>query len=167
MGKSKPPGDRSRSHFMFSYREHRWFGDTEIDSKESFEQAMSQQASFQTWEEVKPGPRANLNAYTCEEFASVEAFQTQAEEELPGESRLLKTIFQSPFDKLKAMMNAEGWKFVTGWTHTFEGNHNDTEIHVVLEKKDHAAKPAKKPAAKKSPAKKAATKKPKAAEKKK
>jgi hypothetical protein len=41
-------------------------------------------------------------------------------------------VVELPFEKLAVLMAAGNWRFVGGDFMEFEGNHNDTEITVIL-----------------------------------
>jgi hypothetical protein len=149
MAKSK--AESARSVFLFSYHEHDW--DTGEEEQGDFTQRFLQEAQQRSWAPVEAGTPDEIDQYLDPEVTTVEALRAWCEEVL-SDYEYPEGTLDAPFAKLNAKMKAEGWKFVSGVFYEFEGNHNDTEIFVVLEKT------AQRPPAKKAPTKKPTTKKP-------
>lgn len=147
MGKSKPPAAGARTLFLFSFHEHEWDVETEEEGESA--QLMLQRAHEQNWNAVT-GP-GRIEEYIDPEVTTIEDLWARVEEVME-DYEAPEGMFEIPFNKLKAKMKAERWKFVSGEFFEFEGNHNDTEIFAVLEKTRRQA--ATKAATKKAPAKK-------------
>jgi hypothetical protein len=121
------PGDRAV--FMFSFHEH----DGEGFDEEPTEQEIVQTVASWDWEFQRMGkPGAGIYDKIEFEPTSVEALMALARESMDG--YMPEVAIQLPFDKLKALMEQGGWRFVCGDYMEMEGNHNDTEISALLEK---------------------------------
>ena len=122
----------TRRVFMFSYHEHDWVGG--VEGQEAAGQAILQMVTGQEWTPVDTfGPEAIEQNYDPD-TKSVDDLMARVREILVDEWELPLKAVQIPFGKLKAIIARDGWVFVSGWFCEFEGNHNDSEIHVVLEK---------------------------------
>src|SRR5262245_18942019 len=110
MAKKKPkfqPGDRAV--FMFSYHEHDDKGLTD----ETTEQEIVQTVSSWDWEFQRMAePGFGIYDEVEIEPTSVEELMAQARESMDG--YMPKGAIQLPFDKLKALMEQGGWRFVCG-----------------------------------------------------
>jgi hypothetical protein len=121
------PGDRAV--FMFSFREH----DDEGLTTETTEQEIVQTVASWDWEFQRMAePGFGIYDEVGIEPTSVEALTAQARESMDG--YWPEGAIRVPFDKLQALLERDGWRFVCGEFTEFEGNHNDTEINALLEK---------------------------------
>ena len=132
MGQNNTPTGERRA-FVFRYDEHEWMGD--VKGAEPFAQRMLLQADVQTWAAVPVSTPNAIEQHTDPEITSLDDLRARVEESLIEEADLPPEVVRLPFKKLHSMMKRSGWRFVSGTFLEFEGNHNDTEIHVVLEKK--------------------------------
>jgi len=130
--------ERSLHAFEFCFCEREY-----IDiggSGELSEQLMQQVVASRTWEpdfdvaldklcEV-PDP-----AYYCEDGVDTfDALMARTEQSLDGQWPELLPVLSIPFDKLKVLVDREGYRFVCGRVTDFDDKYNDTTIHVLLEK---------------------------------
>jgi hypothetical protein len=120
-----------RRVFCFSFGEHDSSELWDEADDASTEQVMTQILASKSWAEVKPG---SMDTHTEPEERTLDAFIAATLELLVNESGMPPGVVQIPFDKLKELMADGGWTFVGGGVMPFEGNHNDTEIEVVLER---------------------------------
>lgn len=159
MGKSQKPTATVRRAFQFSFREHSAIDHGQCNSKEAYEQALFQAMQNQNWTELELRRPTDIEWYIEPEVTTVDGLQALFLGTFAEEIPLQESVLRFPFDKLRAMLTATGWRFISGTFSIFESHHNDTEIRAVLEmSEDQApAKKAPKPVAKKKPAKKAPT----------
>jgi hypothetical protein len=84
------------------------------------------------WEQQ--GQADDFSSSCDAEVRSIDDLINRARAFFVAEQHEPEEVVQIPFDKLAALMAHGGWSFVGGDFMEFEGNHNDTEITVVLEK---------------------------------
>ena len=124
------PGDRAV--FMFSFHEH---DDDGLDEA-STEQEIVQMIASWDWEfqrTAKPGANY-ISDPDGGDPATIEELSALVHNEVGEGSGIPEGALQIPFDKLKVLLERDGWRFVCGSYTEFEGNHNDTEIEALLEK---------------------------------
>ena len=116
-----------RGYFVFSFHEHEaeW---TVAD------QGMVQTAAQEEWVLEETGAPNAFEERCIEEIETVELLRTLVRATMVGEWKLPPQVVELPFQKLRVLIAREGWRFVGGDFLEFEGNHNDTEIRVVLER---------------------------------
>jgi hypothetical protein len=132
--KSKPGDQRKfnrgdRAIFMFSFHEHDGGG---LRVKSTDQEAAQMIASWD-WEFqkiVKPTKRAK----SVVNDDGIEALMEQGRAVMVDDWGMSAVVVELPFEKLRALLARDGWRFVSGMFIEFEGNHNDTEIIAVLEK---------------------------------
>ena len=133
--KKKQPVFKSgdRAVFMFSFHEHDndLFADEDGDPIERPVQEIVQTVASWDWEYQRKADEDDIADGTEQELTSVKALSTHVKEEM---GHWPAGALRIPFDKLKALMERDGWKFVCGNYTEEEGNHNDTEIDAILEK---------------------------------
>jgi hypothetical protein len=96
-------------------------------------EAFVRQLEARDWEQ---GPdEDDLFDYCDPEVESIGDLMDRAREYFVDEEDQPDEVVQIPFDKLAALMSRGGWSFVGGLFEEFEGNHNDTEITIVLKPK--------------------------------
>ena len=117
--------------FLFTFNEHEHFDDVE-DADEAA-RVLLQHARRQGWEAVSRPPALLEECREQPEELRASLESALLGEDLPAEAQaVLREAIRVPFDKLAAKIAAEGWTFAGGQLWEFEGNHNDTEIYVVL-----------------------------------
>jgi hypothetical protein len=124
-----------RMRFVFSYGEHEpWLPPDAPQESEAVDQAFVRFVGGREWE--RQGPVANdLSRYCDPAIQSIGDLMHRAREFIVDGGGYPDELVQIPFDKLAELMTRGGWSFVGGSFMEFEGNHNDTEIEVVLERK--------------------------------
>lgn len=113
---------------MFSYREHDW----SVEDEEGLQKELLRRAKKEQWVRLR-GPEGKRAAQGCD-VASLKELEERVRGTLVGEWQMPKEAVELPFMRLREMMAREGWRFRSGGFEAMEGNHNDTEICVVLEK---------------------------------
>jgi hypothetical protein len=96
------------------------------------------------WEQ-QDSTEDDLSRDCSPEVRSVDDLMDRAWQFFVSENDHPEEVVQVPFDKLAALMACGGWSFVGGSFMEFEGNHNDTEITVVLERMGSMAEPGTAP----------------------
>jgi hypothetical protein len=116
-----------RCYFVFSFHEHeaKWTGT---------DQGMMQTAAQENWVLEETGASNAFEERCIERIETVELLRTFVRAMMVGGRKLPPQVVQLPFEKLKALIAREGWRFVGGDFLDFEADHNDTEIRVVLER---------------------------------
>jgi hypothetical protein len=121
----------TRSVFMFSFREHEWM--TDVEGEEEFDLMASQFIQQGTWTWVEAKTQGEIDRYCDDATERYADFAGRVRESLE-EMNVPEELAKVPFDKLEELMGRDGWTFAGGTFYEFEGNHNDTEIFVVLKK---------------------------------
>jgi hypothetical protein len=138
MSEKKKRDNRERAggkqvRFVFGYHEHEgpsYSGPPR--PREDEEREMVREVRQWEWEQEGP---ADLSRDCDQNIRSLADLMTRAREFIVEEGGYPDELVQIPFDKLAVLMDRGGWSFVGGDFMEFEGNHNDTEITVVLERK--------------------------------
>jgi hypothetical protein len=134
----------TRGYFVFNFRDQ--FGNGtplgELATGEAVnDQAFVQMVAMEQWQKQKEWAVKNSDEEEAEdeefdeEFTSVDELVERLREYADESGPWFADVVQFPVEKLKSLMARDGWRFVSGSLWEFEGNHNDTEIHVVLERR--------------------------------
>lgn len=126
----KPTGQQ-RVMFVFDY--HECHADDVPRGGWTGEDDFLRQLKGRAWEQ-KDAAEEILSGYGDSEIQSIDALTDRVREFFVAENGQPEEVVQIPFDKLTALMTQGSWSFVGGSFMEFEGNHNDSEITVVLEK---------------------------------
>lgn len=117
--------------FRFSYDEHQW-----LDDDDDPQDVMLKAAREQPWEPKEELTQAEAELHRDEDILTLDDLEERVCATLVNEWDLPREAVQIPLRRLAELMQREGYRFVGGSFLEFEGNHNDTEIEVVLEKLD-------------------------------
>jgi hypothetical protein len=124
-----------RVRFVFSYGEHEpWLPPDAPPEGEAVNQAFVRHLRQREWEPVGPAGD-DFSSYCHPDIRSVADLAAVVRENYMGDPDQPDEVVELPFVKLAALMDRGGWSFVGGDFLEFEGNHNDTELTVVLERK--------------------------------
>jgi hypothetical protein len=124
-----------RMRFVFSYGEHEpWLSRNVPQDVEDVTQAFLRHLRAREWEQVGPVVE-DVSGYCHPDIRSVADLATVVRDNYMGDADQPDEVVELPFVKLAALMDRGGWSIVGGYYMDFEGNHNDTEISVVLELK--------------------------------
>jgi hypothetical protein len=132
-----------RAHFVFNF--HDQFGNGTplgemATGEEVNDQAFVQMVAMEPWQKQKEWAVANSDDESAEddefdeEITSVDELVERLREYAGDSGPWFADVVRFPVEKLKSLMDRDGWRFVSGSLWEFEGNHNDTEIHIVLER---------------------------------
>lgn len=122
----------SRSVFMFSYNEHQW----ETDGGDwTPEDEILRQAATRTWARLEEVAPEQAEKYCDEEIRSLDDLMSLVRGVVVEEWGMPVEAAKTPIDKMRERMAREGWDFVGGSFNELEGNHNDSEIFVVLDRR--------------------------------
>jgi hypothetical protein len=129
-----PMSNVTHMRFVFSYGEHEpWLAPDAPQEDEAVTRAFLRHLRKREWEQQ--GPVADdLSDYCDPDIVSLDDLINRARDFFVVENDYPEELVQIPFDKLAALMAHGGWSFAGGNLMEFEGNHNDTEITVVLER---------------------------------
>jgi len=121
---------RTRVVYVFSYREH---GDQSphvaaLESDDFWQEFIRLLREFDWEQDTESDPSWLYEP----ELHSLDELQAHVREYFPREDP--DAQWRIPFEKLATLMTVGNWSFAFGTLIEFEGNHNDTEIHVVLER---------------------------------
>jgi hypothetical protein len=118
--------------FVFNYHEH--LGPDVPPEGWAGVEDFVRQLKEREWEQQ--GPAADDLSRDCDpEVQSIDDLMDRAREYFVDGENQPEEVVQIPFKKLAALMARGGWSFVGGGFLEFEGNHNDSEITVVLKPK--------------------------------
>jgi hypothetical protein len=126
---------KSKEHalFVFSFQEHKneevWNALQGGDEEE-----LLQVFAGLEWELVRTGVPGAFATRCSADIENVAALKECLREMTVDTWDVSEAVVEVPFDKLSALMKKDGWRFVGGSFLEFDGNHNDTEIRVVLER---------------------------------
>lgn len=119
------------SVFQFSYDEHGW----DVDSEDSAREAVLKAAAEQPWVLVEGVDQAKAKGYCDDGIETLDDLLRLIRATIVEDWNMPVEAVKIPLDRLSERMRQDGWVFVGGSFTEFEGHHNDSEIHVVLQKK--------------------------------
>jgi hypothetical protein len=129
-GAKESPKPGQQVKFVFNYRECHA---PEVPPGGWTDEAFLEQLKERDWEQQ--GSAEDDLADSCEpEITSIADLLHRARQYFVAEEEQPDDVVQIPFEKLAALMARGRWSFVGGDFMEFEGNHNDSEIIVILEK---------------------------------
>ena len=135
MGSTVERTGSQRMRFVFSYGEHDpWLPPGGPQEGEAVTQAFLRHLRMREWEPVGSAGD-DFSGYCDPNFRSIAVLAAFVRENYVGDPEQPDEVVELPFVKLAALMDRGGWSFVGASFMEFEGNHNDTEITVVLERK--------------------------------
>lgn len=129
MSKGKQESSSILGVFQFSYGEHDW----DVDGEEAARDALLRAAAENPWVLLEEVGRSQAKDHCDHE--SLDALLDRIRATIVEEWNMPVEAVKMPLDRMREMMRRDGWSFVGGSFLEFEGHHNDSEIHVVLEKK--------------------------------
>jgi hypothetical protein len=98
------------------------------------DQEFLRQLQDRDWEQ-QGSAKNDLSDYCDPEIESLDELMDRVRQYFVDEEDQPDEVVQIPFDKLAVLMSRGSWSFVGGGFMEFEGNHNDSEITVVLKPK--------------------------------
>jgi hypothetical protein len=117
--------------FVFDY--HECHADDVPPEGWAGEQDFLRQLQGRDWEQ-QDATEDDFSGYYDSEIRSIDDLMDRVRDFFVTENGEPEEVVQIPFEKLAALMARGAWSFVGGSFMEFEGNHNDSEITVVLEK---------------------------------
>jgi hypothetical protein len=123
-----------RVKLVFSYGEHEaWLPPDAPQEGEAVAREFVRHLREREWKQV--GPAGDDLSGDCDpDIRSLADLASVVRENYLGDPDQPDEVVELPFVKLAALIDCGGWSFVGGDFMEFEGNHNDTEITVVLER---------------------------------
>ncbi len=121
--------------FVFDY--HEFHADDVPPEGWAGEQDFLRQLKERDWEQRasdEDDEDDHLSRYCDSEIRSIDDLMERVRDFFVAENGHPEEVVQIPFEKLAALMARGAWSFAGGTFMEFEGNHNDSEITVVLEK---------------------------------
>ena len=131
MSKERQEDSTHLSVFQFSYDEHGW----QVDGEDAARDALLKAAAEQPWVLVEGVEQAKAKGYCDEGVETLDDLLRLISATIVEDWNMPVEAVKIPLDRLDEMLRRDGWVFIGGSFMEFEGNHNDSEIHVVLRKK--------------------------------
>jgi hypothetical protein len=134
---AEAPMATEQTWFIFSFHEHGSFMIDRYAADSSPEQAFIQMIASEEWVRGRTGVSGEFEGHCAAGIGTLEAFEAHVREILTDEygfTTVELRYLDFPFARLRATMEAGGWQFVGGDFTAMEGNHNDTEISVLVER---------------------------------
>jgi hypothetical protein len=127
--------DSERMQFVYSYGEHDpWLPPDGLQEDEAVMRAFVHHLRKREWEQAGLAGD-DLSRHCDPKFRCVADLAAYVRENYLGDPEQPDEVVELPFVKLAALMDGGGWSFVGAHFMEYEGNHNDTELTVVLERK--------------------------------